>query len=161
MTAPLDAREQRLWHAWKAASEHVRQRVADEIKAGTGLSDPDFGILTRLVELGDGELRQNDLGASMHWHRSRLSHQLTRMEERGLLSRHGVDGGVLVRITAEGSELVGAARPIHAAAVREHLLAHTDGIEPAVLLHVLEQLAGPGVAPFQTDRRPGAPRPLD
>lgn len=141
MTAPLTPQEQRLWHAWKTAAEQVRQRVADDVKAGSGLSDQDFGIVTRLVELGDGELRQNDLGALLQWDRTRLSHQLTRMEKRGLLSRRSVEGGVLVRVTDEGADLVRVARPIHAAAVREHLLSRTDGVEHSSLLHVLEQLA--------------------
>lgn len=146
MTEPLDAEEQRLWHAWKRATEHVRQRVGDDIKDATGLSDPDFGILTRLVELGSGELRQNDLAASMGWHRSRLSHQLTRMEERGLLHRQSVDGGVLVQITDEGAALVRVARPVHAAAIRRHLIDHLEGRERVSLVRLLEQLAG-GQAP--------------
>lgn len=141
MTAPLTEQEQRLWHAWKIAADKVRQRVAEDIKAGSGLSDQDFGIVTRLVEVGGGELRQNDLGASLQWDRTRLSHQLTRMENRGLVSRSTVDGGVLVSITDEGARLVRVARPIHAAAVRTHLLQRTEGVDPAVLVQVLEKLA--------------------
>lgn len=141
MTAPLTEREQDLWHAWKVAADTVRQRVAEDIKAGSGLSDQDFGILTRLVEMGGGELRQNDLGGLLQWDRSRLSHQLTRMESRGLVSRSAVDGGVLVRVLDEGANLVRIARPIHAAAVREHLLQRTEGLEHATLMHALERLS--------------------
>lgn len=141
MTAPLTEQEQRLWHAWKIAADKVRQRVAEDIKTGSGLSDQEFGILTRLIELGGGELRQNELGALLRWDRTRLSHQLTRMANRGLLSRSTVEGGVLVQVTDEGANLVRVARPIHAAAVRRHLLQRTGGIEHATLLHALEQLA--------------------
>lgn len=141
LTEPLTEQEQRLWHAWKIAAEKVRAHVADDIKTGAGLSDQDFGILTRLVELGSGELRQNDLGALLQWDRTRLSHQLTRMESRGLLSRSAVDGGVLLRVTDEGARLVRVARPIHAAAVREHLLRHIEDVDRAALLGTLEQLA--------------------
>lgn len=141
MTAPLTQQEQDLWHAWKIAAEKVRQRVAEDIKAGSGLSDQDFGILTRLVELGGGKLRQNDLGALLQWDRTRLSHQLTRMESRGFVSRSTVDGGVFVRVTDEGERLVRVARPIHAAAVRKYLVQRTEGIDQAMLLQVLERLA--------------------
>jgi DNA-binding MarR family transcriptional regulator len=141
--------EMRLWHAWKRAAETVRARIADEISTATGLSDPDFGILTRLVELGDGTLRQNELAASMGWHRSRLSHQLTRMEQRGLLSRRPAGDGVEVRVTPSGRDAATTARPIHAAAVRRYL----SGLLPADQLHrfttVFERLAtadGPGDA---------------
>lgn len=141
MTAPLTQQEQDLWHAWKIAAERVRQRVAEDIKAGSGLSDQDFGILTRLVELGGGELRQNDLGTLLQWDRTRLSHQLTRMETRGLVSRSTVDGGVLVRVTDEGERLVRVARPIHAAAVRKYLVQRAEGIDQATLLQVFARLA--------------------
>ncbi|MEK6309857.1 MAG: MarR family winged helix-turn-helix transcriptional regulator [Curtobacterium sp.] len=141
MSGRLTVEEQRLWHAWKIAADTVRQRVAEDIKAGSGLSDQDFSIVTRLVELGDGALRQNELGASLQWDRTRLSHQLTRMENRGLVTRSAVDSGVLVRITDEGTRLVHVARPIHADAVRRHLLHRTEGIDQAALVRVLEQLA--------------------
>jgi DNA-binding MarR family transcriptional regulator len=77
----------------------------------------------------------------MQWHRSRLSHQLTRMEQRGLLGRRSADAGVHVQITDEGRDAVRAARPIHAAAVRRHLVDRTDGIDRATLMQVLERLA--------------------
>lgn len=122
MTEPLDAEEMALWHAWKLAADTIRARIAADITAAVGLSDADFGVLTRVAELGGGRMRQNALAESMGWHRSRLSHQLTRMEERGLLTRHGVDGGVEVRLTDAGRDRAESARPVHAAAVRRHLI---------------------------------------
>lgn len=137
----LDGDEARLWHAWKQAAETVRARVAEQLDAATGLSDPDFGVLTRLEDLGGGELRQNELGASMGWHRSRLSHQLTRMEQRGLVARSGVPGGVLVSITALGSDRIAAARPVHARAVRTSLISLISPQDAAAVLSALETLA--------------------
>jgi DNA-binding MarR family transcriptional regulator len=137
----LTDEESRLWHAWKRASEAVRARVADDISAATGLSDPDFGIVTRLLDLGDGTLRQNELATSMGWHRSRLSHQLTRMEQRGLVTRAAAGDGVSVAITADGRAAAQAARPVHARAVRRHL---TELAPPGVsgdLISFLEKLA--------------------
>lgn len=140
-TDALTDEEQQLWHAWKIASERVREHVVRDIRSATGLSDPDFGILTRLVDLGSGRLRQNELAASMDWHRSRLSHQLTRMEQRGLVRRTDADGGVLVAVTDEGRRLADAARPVHAAAVRRHLVEPTGPLDAAALLGVLRALA--------------------
>lgn len=139
----LTTDEQRLWHAWKRASEIVRTRIGEEIAAQTGLSDPDFGVLSRLEDLGVGRLRQNELAASMGWHRSRLSHQLTRMEERGLIKREDVQRGVQVSvvITAAGRKAIAAARPVHAAAVRRHLSARIPADQLSQLIAVLESLA--------------------
>jgi DNA-binding MarR family transcriptional regulator len=140
---PLTDEETRLWHAWKRASETVRSRIAEEVNAATGLSDPDFGILTRLIDLGNGTLRQNELAASMGWHRSRLSHQLTRMEQRGLLTRRPTDGGVSATISQQGREVTATARPVHAAAVRRYLsgMVHPDDIHK--ITTILEGLYKP------------------
>jgi DNA-binding MarR family transcriptional regulator len=137
----LDEDETRMWHAWKKATETVRARVAEQLDAATGLSDPDFGILTRLEDLGGGELRQNELAASMGWHRSRLSHQLTRMEQRDLVVRTDVPGGVLVGITALGRERIDDARPVHSRAVRELLISQIPPESVSAVLSVLEALA--------------------
>jgi DNA-binding MarR family transcriptional regulator len=138
----LHGEEARLWHAWKKAADTVRARVAEQLDAATGLSDPDFGILTRLEDLGAGELRQNGLAASMGWHRSRLSHQLSRMEQRGLVARSDVPGGVLVSITQLGRERIAAARPVHARAVRASLTSLIPPEDTPAVLSALEALAG-------------------
>jgi DNA-binding MarR family transcriptional regulator len=146
--AGLDKNESELWDAWKGAAEKVRGKVrgkvAADITAKTGLSDPDFGVLTRLVELGDGKLRQSDLARSMGWHRSRLSHHLTRMEQRELLRRRdSPDGGVEVEVTSAGRSAAVAARPVHAAAVRRHLIEPLSGRERDSLRAILDHLSDP------------------
>lgn len=132
--------EQALWHAWKLASERIRARVTEDINAAVGLSDADFGVLTRVDDSG-GRMRQNALAESMGWHRSRLSHQLGRMAQRGLLTRGAVDGGVEVRLTDEGAEQIRRARPVHAAAVRRHLLDRLTSIQQQRLTQLLRVLA--------------------
>jgi DNA-binding MarR family transcriptional regulator len=136
----LDVEETSLWHAWKFAADTVRARVAADITAATGLSDADFGVLTRVADLGSGGMRQNALAESMGWHRSRLSHQLARMEQRDLLTRHGVDGGVEVRLTDTGRDRADAARPVHAAAVRRHLTDRLDSAQRRQLRNALDAL---------------------
>ena len=138
----LSPDEMALWHAWKGAADAVLARVAADVTAGTGLSGTDFAVLTRVAELGDGRLRQNRLAASTGFHRSRLSHHLARMEERALITREPADGGVDVLITEAGRAAVGQARPLHAAAVRRHLLAPLAGLDPAAFRSALERLAG-------------------
>ena len=132
---PLSPQELAVWHAWKAMTETVRGLVARDISEATGLSDPDYGILSRLSDLGGGRLRQHQLAASMNWDKSRLSHQLSRMQQRGLIDRaRSGEGTVGVTITREGRAALGRARPVHASAVRRHLLEPLGrGRIPAVL----------------------------
>lgn len=120
---PLSPQELRVWHAFMLMGEDVLGRVGRDIAQATGLSGPEFGVLSRLAAIGKGEMRQQALARVMGWDKSRLSHQLTRMEERALIERHRADGKtVLVALTKLGREKLDAARPIHAASVRRNLL---------------------------------------
>ena len=124
MTAEsLSPRELRVWHAFRLMHEDVLGRVGRDITQATGLSGPEFGVLSRLAALGNGEMRQQALAGMMGWDKSRLSHQLTRMQERGLIERRRADGKTVhVVLTEPGREKVEAARPVHAASVRRNLL---------------------------------------
>jgi len=122
-TKSLSPRELRVWHAFQLMHEDVLGRVDRDIAQATGLSGPEFGVLSRLAALGKGEMRQQELARVMSWDKSRLSHQLTRMQERALIKRHSVDGNaVLVMLTELGRKKLDAARPIHAESVRRNLL---------------------------------------
>jgi DNA-binding MarR family transcriptional regulator len=136
----LSSDEMALWHAWKRAAESVRTRIVADITAETGLSDPDFAVLTRVVEIGDGRMRQNQLAESMGFHRSRLSHHLSRMRERGLITTEPAGSGVEVTVTEHGRTLVKRARPVHAAAVRRYLVDALAGLDLDNFRSALERL---------------------
>ncbi len=148
----LTDREMQLWRAWKQAAEAVRCRMLADVGAATGLSDPDFGILVRVTDAVGPTVRQNELAAAMGWHRSRLSHQLTRMEQRGLVSRKSVAGGVEVAATEAGRDALDRARPLHAAAVRRHLTGLVPEEAESGFLRTLTRLAA---AEGEPDAAPG------
>jgi DNA-binding MarR family transcriptional regulator len=119
----LSPRELRVWHAFLLMSEDVLVRVGRDISRATGLSGPEFAVLSRLAAIGKGEMRQQALARVMGWDKSRLSHQLTRMNERALIERRDTDRKtVLVLLTEAGRKKLDAARPIHAESVRRNLL---------------------------------------
>ena|ERR1700743_421136 len=122
-TKLLSPHELRVWHAFILMNEDVLGRVGRDIAQATELSGSEFGVLSRLAALSKGEIRQQALATLMSWDKSRLSHQLTRMQERELIERRHIDGKtVLVVLTKLGREKLDAARPIHAASVRQNLL---------------------------------------
>jgi DNA-binding MarR family transcriptional regulator len=122
-TKLLSPHELRVWHAFIFMNEDVLGRVGRDIAQATELSGSEFGVLSRLAALSKGEIRQQALASLMSWDKSRLSHQLTRMQERKLIERRHIDGKtVLVVLTKLGREKLDAARPIHAASVRQNLL---------------------------------------
>jgi DNA-binding MarR family transcriptional regulator len=134
---PLSPQELRVWHAFKIMSDEVMSRVAKDLTEGAGLSGPDFGVLSRLWNFGKGEMRQQDLARSMGWDKSRLSHQLTRMQQRQLVER--CDGGnrvVLIKLTETGKDKLAAARPVHAESVRRNLLSRLTSEQIATMVRI-------------------------
>jgi len=120
----LSEEEMQLWYLWKGSFHRIFGRVIKDMSEHTGLSEGDYGILDRLDLLGDGSLRQQELADSMNWDKSRLSHHLTRMEKRGLVTRKPLDTdrGVQVLLTPAGRSVLHDARPIVSKAIREHFL---------------------------------------
>lgn len=136
---PLTGRDAELWDAWLAASEALAQVTADVARA-TGVSEPDLVVLAHLRDLGAGRARQSALAGAMGWHRSRLSHHLRRMEERGLVTRTEAPGGVDVSTTTMGRAALTRARPVHADAVRRHLVELLPARDRERLLAMLHRI---------------------
>jgi len=112
-------------------------RVGRDIAEATGLSGPDFGVLSRLANIGKGEMRQQRLAEVMGWDKSRLSHQLTRMQNRKLIERREAEKRVvLVVLTGHGREKLEAAWPIHAESVRRNLLDRLSAEQIATLVRI-------------------------
>ena len=118
----LTPQELRLWRAFQDMGEEVRGRVGRDISEATGLSGPEFGVLSRLLGLGHGEMRQQELAKVMKWEKSRLSHQLTRMVDRRLIKRETTDGAVVIGLTKLGREKLTAAIPVRDESVKRHFL---------------------------------------
>ena len=134
-SATLSAPEQSLWRGFLAWSETVLALVGSDLVNATGLSRPDFEVLVRLHEAPGSTLTQRDLGESLGWSASRLSHQLERMEARDLVTRVDAGTGRLrdVGLTEDGAQEIGEAVRVHAAAVRTHFLGLLDEHERQAL----------------------------
>lgn len=103
----------------------LEARLAQELIDSTGLSMADYSVLTNLVEAENRRWRVTELADHMRWSQSRLSHQVRRMEARGLLKREPAtdDGrGSFVVITKAGVRAIAAAAPKHFDGVRAHLI---------------------------------------
>lgn len=133
----LSPQELRVWHAFQIMGEEVLGRVGRDIAQATSLSGPEFGVLSRLAALGDGEMRQQALATVMGWEKSRLSHQLTRMQQRKLIERQSINGqAVLIVLTKLGREKLREALPIRAEAVRRHLLSRLSQQQTDALVRI-------------------------
>ncbi|MCV7319304.1 MarR family winged helix-turn-helix transcriptional regulator [Mycolicibacterium confluentis] len=91
-----------------------------QLQADSGLSLADYDVLVALSDEDQG-MRVSDLAAQIGWERSRLSHQLRRMEERGLTERrpNAEDRRTTnVVLTATGRRAIVEAAPGHVDLVR-------------------------------------------
>jgi DNA-binding MarR family transcriptional regulator len=113
--------EQFMWRQWMSLDAELLATLNRELQADSGLSNSDFQVLVVLTEAPEGSVRVTDLAASLQWERSRVSHHVTRMEKRDLVSRLGCpdDGrGAFVRVTEAGRAAIERAAPGHVRAVR-------------------------------------------
>src|SRR5438094_10676393 len=83
----LDDRQQRVWQGYLHLNQDLIAVLEQQLTRESGLSGADYRVLVPLSEAPDGFLRARDLGAEIGWDRSRLSHHLSRLENRGLVTR--------------------------------------------------------------------------
>jgi DNA-binding MarR family transcriptional regulator len=128
MTRWLDEDEQRAWRALMTMSNRLNARLNRELQASDGLSQADYDVLVRLTDVPAGRLRVGDLADDLQWEQSRLSHQLTRMQRRGLIGRTGSPDDrrvTWVTLTEAGRAAIERAAPAHVEVVRRLVL---DGL---------------------------------
>ena len=120
----LDAGEQRAWRAWLYSTQLLHDRLDRELTRATGIPHAYYEILVQLSETPDRQMRMSELADRCLSSRSRLSHAVSRLEERGWVRRQvcAEDGrGQLAVLTDEGFAALEAAAPIHVEGVRTHL----------------------------------------
>jgi DNA-binding MarR family transcriptional regulator len=113
-----------MWRAFYAMRRHLDKAIERQL-ADAGLSSADYDLLVPLSETPGGEWRARDLGNHVGWDRSRLSHQLRRMEQRGLIARRDCPTdarGTMITLTPTGREAVEAAAPGHVETVRRYFV---------------------------------------
>jgi DNA-binding MarR family transcriptional regulator len=113
----LTPEQQRVWRDYLQVERLLPAQLGRELP---GLSIPEYEVLVNLSEAPGGRLRPFQLGEATQWEQSRLSHQLTRMQRRGLITREECPGdarGAFIVLTAAGRSAIETAAPTHAAAV--------------------------------------------
>ena len=140
--APLTSAETHVWRSVLVMGDLLRFRVSAEVRKVSDLSPTDHSVLLHLDEAPEGRVLQQRLATAMFWSKSRLSHQLTRMQARGLVERTTDEEihGVWVSITAAGSEVVASIKPAQARAVRERLFALASEEELTTLVRLADRL---------------------
>ncbi|MEV5573692.1 MarR family transcriptional regulator [Spirillospora sp. NPDC052269] len=122
---PLAPAELRAWTGFLAASHLLDQEIERQLKADGELSHADFEILVTLREADERRLRMTDLARRAMISKSRLTYQVTQLEQRGLVRRTPCPTdrrAIWAGLTAEGEERLAQVRPGHRGVVRRRLI---------------------------------------
>jgi DNA-binding MarR family transcriptional regulator len=127
----LSEEEEKAWRGFVALRIGLVGHLARQLSQDSGITEAEFEVLVVVSEAPGQRIRSRDLGKALNWERSRLSHQITRMEERGMVAREQCENdarGFDVVLTKAGLKAIQAAAPKHLEAVRHCFI---DLLSPA------------------------------
>ncbi|MBL0887485.1 MarR family winged helix-turn-helix transcriptional regulator [Myceligenerans indicum] len=139
----LDEWQQIAWRAFLAGNARFFEALGAAHDAELDLNIGEYTLLVQLSEQPDRTQRMSALADGLVLSRSRLTHTVTRMEQRGLVSRCAADGdrrGVNCRMTDLGYEALVAAAPGHVRAVRRLLVDVLDPEELEALGRIMSKV---------------------
>jgi DNA-binding MarR family transcriptional regulator len=131
--------EQRAWRTYLRMSSLLPAALNRQLQQDCGLTLPEYEVLVQLSEAPEHRLRPFQICEALNWEQSRLSHQLTRMERRGLVARQecAADGrGAFIELTAAGADAIAAAAPRHVSTVRGLIFDQLSGAQRAAFEEV-------------------------
>ena len=154
MSRWLTAEEQRAWRGLLRMTSQLNARMNRQLLQDYGISLTDYEVLVVLSEAPQGRLRVFEIADALAWEQSRVSHQLARMQRRGLISRQDCSSdarGAFAVLTQAGRAAIERAAPAHVETVRQLVF---DGLRPDQLTAltditagVLDRLAAPAGQP--------------
>jgi DNA-binding MarR family transcriptional regulator len=154
----LNAREDRAWSAFIHAHDQIEAHLNRRLQE-SGLSGADYTVLASLSALDGDRMPAHALCNALGWEKSRLSHQLRRMEKDGLIGREPNPDdarSTMVCLLSAGRAAIEKAAPGHVADVRRNVI---DLLTPAELetmatLHerILRHLATADDSPAEEER---------
>lgn len=139
----LPAEQDAIWAAYQRMRVRLSELLNRELSQGAGLSEADFEILAFLDANPSAQVRAVALRCGLEWEKSRLSHQVRRMEERGLIQRLACltdSRSFEVALTDEGREKVGLGQAIVTAVVQRHVFAALTPTQAEALHGIAEAI---------------------
>jgi len=138
----LSDEEQRAWRAYIRLAQLLMRQLDRDLHP-LGLSMHDYEILVELSEAPHRRMRMTELADRTAQSRSRLSHQVNRMEARDLVSREDCEGdkrGTFAVLTPHGAAMISQVAPHHVASVRRHFIDQLGQHELSTLTGAYEPL---------------------
>ena len=132
-----------MWRRYRDANQLLELAMERQLQRDASMSQSDYSVLVSLSEGSEQGLRARELGAALGWDRSRVSHQVRRMEGRGLVAKGECpeDGrGTVVTLTEAGAQAIAAVAPKHVEKVRELFIDELTPEEVGMLTVIFERV---------------------
>jgi DNA-binding MarR family transcriptional regulator len=139
----LDPREDRAWRTFIHAHHELLLRLQRDLLADSGLIPADYEVLAVLSQHPAGRMPAQELCGLLHWEKSRLSHQVRRMQQQGLIARepNPADArSVVMCLLPAGRRAIEDAAPRHVHNVRRHFIDLLTAAELDTLVTVNERV---------------------
>ncbi|MEU3331450.1 MarR family winged helix-turn-helix transcriptional regulator [Glutamicibacter creatinolyticus] len=139
----LDDQEQRLWRIIREFLWHFPSAMDRQLMRDSKMQSGEYSVLATLSESSSEQLRPADVARELDWDRSRLSHLLRRMENKGLIERctDVRDGrGNLISLTEQGWHTIRTAAPSHVNFIREAIFDQLEADEREVIGRALTRI---------------------
>lgn len=139
----LNDDEQRAWRRLAAVILKLPAELEAQLQRDSGMTHFEYWVIALLSETDQHRLPLSDLAGQANASLSRLSHVITRLEQRGWVrrARSAQDARVtLAELTADGLAQVSAAAPGHVAAVRSLVFEGLDDRGVADLQRVCQAI---------------------
>jgi len=127
----LTDEEQQAWRRLAAMTMLLPAALESQLQRDAGLTHFAYWVLAMLSEAPGRARRMSELAALANGSQSRLSHLISKLEERGWVRRERADGdgrGQVAVLTDAGYDLVVATAPGHVREVRRLVF---DALSPA------------------------------
>jgi DNA-binding MarR family transcriptional regulator len=118
----LTEEEQRAWRGLLRMTSQLNARMNRQLQDDYGVSLADYDVLVVLSEAPAARLRVFEIADALAWEQSRVSHQLARMQRRGLIAREECQSdarGAFAVLTEAGRAAIERAAPAHVETVRQ------------------------------------------
>jgi DNA-binding MarR family transcriptional regulator len=145
----LTAEEQRMWRAFLVGVMTLLSTVEGQLQRESGIPFGYYEILVRLSEAPDRSMRMSQLADASTSSKSRLSHAVARLEERGWVERQDCETdrrGQFARLTDAGFAALAAAAPSHVEQVRRSLFDRISPEQARQLSEIMTAVAAGGGA---------------
>jgi DNA-binding MarR family transcriptional regulator len=153
----LTAEEQRAWRTFLEATQLLFSTVEGQLQRESGIPHGYYEILVRLSEAPGRALRMSQLAEASTSSKSRLSHAVARLEERGWVERLdcATDRRVqIARLTDAGFAALENAAPGHVDQVRRSLFDQLSPDQVSQLAAICDAIAAAARAEGTTNSCP-------